>query len=487
MQFAILSVFYILAALILFYSLRTEFRLYILCAASIIYPFLLGQEVGTAIIVISLTVYGAGLLIDYLNNIGQKKVSSILMILTITMIVGIMVLTKYFSRILAFLNAENLFVNSIPEDSFLFSVCIPIGFSFYGFQAISYILDVYNGKKQAERNILLFHIYMAWFPKFISGPIERSDEFIHQLRSIDKVRIFDAHRIKKSASYIFIGCFYKMVVADRIAPLIKQVFLSPGNYSRAILIIVAILFTIQIYCDFAGYSMFAIGVSELFGIRLTENFNAPYLSHNINEFWERWHISLSRWLKQYIYIPLGGNRKGIERKYLNIMIVFLISGIWHGAGWGFIIWGLLHGTYSVIDNLILRSNYTRIREGFIGRFITFTSVSFAWIFFYNGSVSSAINYIKTLLITPGELGIINQLVLIKNDTDTMVDLVVLLAVIIIILVFDMVIYKKTLLKMIENMSLGSWCLMIWILILLVAVFGVYGPDIEGNQMIYMQF
>ena len=486
MQFAIVSIFYVLAVLILFYTLRTEFRPYILCAASVVYPFLLGQKAGLAIIAVSLTVYAGGLLIGYLNTIGQKKFSGILVIVSITMIVAIMALTKYFGNILVILTGD-FFMISVPENSFLFSISIPIGFSFYVFQAISYILDIYNGEIRAEKNIVSFHIYMAWFPKFISGPIERADEFIQQLRSIGRTRLFDAHKIKISASYILIGCFYKMVVADRIAPLIKQVFLFPENYSRSILIITAVLFTVQIYCDFAGYSMFAIGVSELFGIKLTENFNAPYLSQNISEFWDRWHISLSRWLKKYIYIPLGGNRKGIKRKYLNIMIVFLISGIWHGAGLGFIIWGLLHGIYLVIDNMILHSSHIRIREGFVGRFITFASVSFAWIFFYNGSLSSAVRYIKALLITPGKLGIFNQLTLIRNDITTLVDFAVLLAVILIMVMFDVAIYKKTLRKMIENMPLVYWCLMLWIVMLFVVVLGAYGQDFAGSQMIYMQF
>ena len=469
MQFTFVSIIFVLILFILFYSLRTEFRPYILWIASMIYPFFLGYTAGSALIVISLIVYTGGLLVGYLNTIGRKKISRFLVIATIIMIVGIMILTKYSGK------------------TFLLSICIPIGFSFYGFQAISYILDVYNGEIQAEKNIVLFSIYMAWFPKFISGPIERADEFIHQLHNIYKTRLFNAQKIKKSASYILIGCFYKMVVADRIAPLTEPVFLSPENYSRLILAITAILFTVQIYCDFAGYSMFAIGVSELFGIKLTENFNAPYLSHDINEFWDRWHISLSRWLKKYIYIPLGGNRKGIKRKYLNIMIVFLISGIWHGAGLGFVIWGLLHGIYSVIDNLILSSRYSGIKKGFMGRCITFVSVSFAWIFFYTGSVNNAIQYIKAMLIAPGEFGIVNQLALMKDDIAVFWDIAVLLAAILVMIVFDVAIYKKTLSKMIENMSLVCWCSMLWIVILLVAIFGAYGPGLESSQMIYMNF
>lgn len=485
MQFAIVSIIYVLAVLILFYSLRIEFRPYILCIASIIYPFFLGRRAGYAILAISLTVYIGGLLIEYLRNIGKKRISCIFMIAIIIMIVGIIILTKYLRNILVLLSVENFYIISVPENSFLFSICIPIGFSFYGFQAISYIVDVYNGEMHAEKNIVSFHVYMAWFSKFISGPIERADKFLQQFQNIYKTKLFDADKIKKSVSYILIGCFYKMVVADRIANFIGDVFLSPEIYSRPILIISSILFTIQIYCDFAGYSMVAVGVSELFGISLTENFNAPYFSHNISEFWDRWHISLTGWLKKYVYIPLGGNRKSIGRKYLNIMIVFLISGIWHGAGAGFIVWGLLHGIYSIIDNLILNSSHRRIREGFIGRCITLISVSFAWIFFYTGSMGNAIRYIAALLIAPGEKGIFNQMASLKIYT--LLDLVVLLVFILIVAVFDKIIYKKTLKKIIEDMSLIQWCLMIWILLFLVLIFGVYGPDLAGRQLIYMQF
>lgn len=485
MQLAVVSVFYVLAVLILFYSLRKELRPYILFAASIIYPFLLGRDTGFAIIAISLTAYAGGLLIGYLNDIGKKRISSIFMSVIIIAISGIIILTKYLGNILTLLNSRDFLTISVPENSFLFSVCIPIGFSFYSFQAISYVIDVYNGEICAEKNIISFHVYMAWFPKFISGPIERANEFVQQFDEIKSVKLLNSDRIKKSVSYILIGCFYKMVVADRIANFIGVVFLSPESYSRAILIISAILFTLQIYCDFAGYSMVAVGISELFGIRLTENFNAPYFSHNISEFWDRWHISLTRWLKKYIYIPLGGNRKGAGRKYLNIMIVFLVSGIWHGAGVGFIVWGLLHGIYSVIDNLILHSAYSRIREGFIGRCITFISVSFAWIFFYTGSAENAARYIRALLIAPGETGVFSQLALIKIIT--VLDIVVLSAVILLMAIFDNIIYKKTIKKIIEDMPLVRWCLMMWIMIFLVAVFGVYGPDFTGRQLIYMQF
>lgn len=481
MQLKVVSIFFVLAVLILFYSLRKEVRPYILFIASIIYPFFLGRKAGIAIIAVSLLVYIGGLLIGYLNTINKKRINSILVVVIITAIVGIIIITKYFKNILLLLNIRNF----IPDNSFLYSICIPVGLSFYGFQAISYVLDIYNGEICAEKNIVLFHIYMAWFPKFICGPIERTEKFVLQLHNINQTRLLNAKKIKKSVSYILIGCFYKMVVADRTAYFIGGVFSSPESYRRSILLISAILFSIQIYCDFAGYSMVAVGVSELFGISLTENFNAPYFSHNISEFWDRWHISLTSWLKKYIYIPLGGNRKGRCRKYINIIIVFLISGIWHGAGIGFIVWGLLHGLYSVIDNLILNNAYKKIRDGFTGRCITFVSVTFAWIFFYTGSVRNAIHYIGALLIAPGKAGIFDQLTLVESDN--IVDFVVLSVAILIIVIFDNKIYKKTLNKLIEDMTLLRWCLIMWIILLLVTIFGVYGPNLTGNQLIYMQF
>lgn len=479
MQFAVVSIIYVFAVLILFYSLRTELRLYILCAASIIYPFFLGQVTGIVVIAVSMIIYVGGLLIGYLNAAGKKRLSRLIVITTIIAIAGSMLSLKYSGYLQTVFHAGGFF------KGFLFAVAIPVGFSFYGFQAISYVLDVYNEEIPAEKNIVLFHVYMAWFPKFISGPIERTDEFVQQFHGIRQTRLLNADRIKKSASYVLLGCFYKMVVADRIAILIGGVFSSPENYSRLILVLASVLFTVQIYCDFAGYSMFAIGVSELFGIKLTENFNAPYLSHNINEFWDRWHISLSRWLKKYIYIPLGGNRKGTGRKYLNIMIVFLVSGIWHGAGAGYIVWGLLHGIYSVIDNLIVRSSCRRIREGFLGRCTTFVFVSFAWIFFCTSSARGAIHYIWVLLMDPGETGIFNQLLLIEKNK--ILDIIILAVAILIMVVFDSFIYKRTLKKLIEDMSLVRWCMIIWIGIFLVAVFGVYGPDLSASRLIYMQF
>ena len=285
-----------------------------------------------------------------------------------------------------------------------------VGISFYALQAISYLTDVYKQKLCAEKNLLRYALYMAFFPKFISGPIERAEEFLPQITK--NASIPDYQTCKHASYWILWGYFEKLVIADSAAMIVNLIFEQYAGQSGLILILGAVLYGIQLYADFDGYSHIAIGIAEFFGFRLTNNFNRPYFARSIAEFWHRWHISLSTWLRDYIYIPLGGNRKGKFRQYVNLLVTFGVSGIWHGIGAKYLIWGMLHGGYQILGKLLkplkekaklaLHINENSIALGICQRIMVFILVDFAWIFFRASSLREAIRYLKhmALNLTP---------------------------------------------------------------------------------------
>ncbi len=227
-------------------------------------------------------------------------------------------------------------------------ILLPVGISFYVFQTISYLADVYTGKIQAEKHFGFYALYVSFFPSLICGPIGRAGDLLPQYR---QPAVFDPEKAAYGIKLMAWGYFKKIVIADTLAVTVDQVYGNLESYTGLILLLVAFMYSIEIYCDFSGYSDIAIGLADLFGIHLRMNFNSPYYAHSIREFWGRWHISLSSWLRDYIYIPLGGSRRGTARRIVNLMITFIISGIWHGANWTFLIWGALHGIYQTAEIL----------------------------------------------------------------------------------------------------------------------------------------
>lgn len=222
-----------------------------------------------------------------------------------------------------------------------FDVLLPVGISFYIFQALGYTIDVYRGGK-VEKNFLRYALFVSFFPQLVAGPIERSENLLRQLR---EEHTFSFERMKDGLLLMLWGYFMKLVIADRIAIFVDAVYGDLDNYGGWYVVIASVLFAFQIYCDFAGYSTIATGAARIMGFQLMENFNCPYLSQSVGEFWRRWHISLSSQFRDYLYIPLGGNRKGLMRKYINLMIVFLTSGLWHGADWTYLVWGGVMGSF----------------------------------------------------------------------------------------------------------------------------------------------
>ena len=282
-------------------------------------------------------------------------------------------------------------------------ILLPIGISFYSFQAISYCVDVYHKKIKPEYHLGHFALYLAFFPKLISGPIERGATLIPQLR---QKYSFSSALFYSGIQLFFWGLFKKVVIADRLGMYVDMVFNQPHDYSGKTVILAAWLFALQIYCDFSAYTDMAIGCGRIFGIKLSKNFNFPYFSKSITEFWQRWHITLTSWFRDYVYIPLGGNRVKNGHFAINILAVFILSGLWHGAAWTFILWGALHGVFYLLEKISapLREKLNTL-PGSTGKiaavlqiFVTFNLLSLAWIFFRAASIEDAFTILNNMFI-----------------------------------------------------------------------------------------
>lgn len=265
---------------------------------------------------------------------------------------------------------------------------IPVGISFFTFQAVGYMLDVYHGRVKAEKNLLDYLLFVSFFPQVMSGPISKADELLPQIKNPHK---FDYEQGKQGLKWLLWGMFIKLVIADRLGLFVDTVYANYIHYNGATCFVASIFYTLQIYCDFAGYSLMAIGIASTLGFNLINNFKRPYLATSITDFWRRWHISLTRWLTQQVYIPLGGSRCSKARTYWNIFVTFLVSGIWHGANWTFIVWGCMHGGVKIVEKALGWQKY----EGHnwavkaIRICATFLLVNFAWVFFRMPDISSA--------------------------------------------------------------------------------------------------
>ncbi len=354
---------------------------------------------GLLLLFSTLVTYLCGLLIDGIRRKEKTKDSKRLVktVLGISIILSLSTLFyfKYVNfalSILGYLTTKLGISFSVPY----FDIVLPVGISFFTFQAIGYAVDVYRGDIYAEKNFFKYALFVSFFPQLVAGPIERSKNLLKQL-SVPKK--FDFELAREGLLLMIWGYFLKMVLADRIAIFVDTVYGDFSTYQGWYIIVATILFGIQIYCDFAGYSIIAMGAAKVLGVQLMENFDAPYLSTSVSEFWRKWHISLTSWFKDYLYIPLGGNRKGKIRKYINILIVFLVSGLWHGASMAFVFWGGLNGLYQVIGSLlmpirkwickVLALNEDSLAHKAVKVFVTFGMVDFAWLFFRAGNMSSA--------------------------------------------------------------------------------------------------
>lgn len=314
--------------------------------------------------------YVAGLLIEGSQGAARR----FWLIASILANCGVLAVFKYF----------NFLTDSFGLPYHL-DILLPIGLSFHTFQSLSYTIEVYRGKQTAERHLGIFALYVMFYPQLVAGPIERPQNLLHQFR---EPHTFDYDRVTDGLKLMAWGLFKKVVVADRLAQVVDRVYDDPTAFTGPALVFATLCFAYQIYCDFSGYSDIALGCAQVMGFTLMENFRRPYYARSIGEFWRRWHISLSTWFKDYLYIPLGGNRTGYARWQRNLLITFMVSGLWHGANWTFVVWGALHGTYLVLGNLTARVRPAA--PAWLQRLVTFLLVCLAWVFFRARTVEDAL-------------------------------------------------------------------------------------------------
>ena len=332
----------------------------------------------------------------------RQAIRRLFLVITLVTCLGILFFYKYFN-FLSDSVVEALKVFGIGADPFNLDLILPVGISFYTFQTLSYVIDVYRGDVKTEPNFFFYALYVVFFPQLVAGPIERPNNLIPQLHERHRP---NWENTRNGLRKMLIGFFKKVVVADLLATYVNAVYNDAANATGLGVVVATVLFAVQIYCDFAGYTDIAIGCAEIMGIHLMQNFDRPYISESIQEFWRRWHISLSTWFKDYIYFPLGGSRCAKWKNLRNIMIVFMVSGLWHGAAWTFVIWGTLHGLYQVIGKLLkpLREkaldamHISRDSKGLhlFRKAFTFVLVCFAWIFFRANSTADALLLVKKL-------------------------------------------------------------------------------------------
>lgn len=347
-------------------------------------------------------------ILDYLTGIKifeskKKDLKLFWMWLSIIINIGFLGVFKYFNFFYDSLeNAMNLI--GIKTNLNSFQIILPVGISFYTFHGISYVIDMYNNKIEPERNLINYGVFVSFFPLLVAGPIERAT---HLLPQIKKERTFSYIKSVDGLKRILWGLFKKMVIADNCADIVNTIFGNFSTYSGSTLFLGGILFSIQIYCDFSGYSDVALGTAQLFGITLLKNFSYPYFSRDIAEFWRRWHISLSSWFKDYLYFPLGGSKGGLWMRVRNTFIIFIISGLWHGANWTFIAWGLLNAFY-ILPSIVFQTNRRNIAIVAEGKVLptaiellqiikTFILATFAWILFRSNNLKDAYHYISKIL------------------------------------------------------------------------------------------
>ena len=345
-------------------------------------------------------ILGFTIIVDYLAGIGIEKANGVrkkqFLLLSIAANIGVLFVFKYYN----FLNENLALLLSLKQNRLplpVLSILLPLGLSFHTFQAMSYTIEVYRGNQKAERHFGIFSLYVLFFPQLVAGPIERPQNLLPQFKSN---HTFDYNAVTSGLRLMAWGLFKKVMIADRLAIMVDTVYANPTNFTGFSVILATVFFAFQIYCDFSGYSDIAIGAARILGFKLMTNFKSPYLAKSISEFWQRWHISLSTWFKDYLYIYLGGNKVSIPRWYLNLFIVFIVSGLWHGANWTFLVWGFIHALYRIVEELISRNSFLKnpisvfSKIPFLTSFICFCLIAFVWVFFRATNLTHAFIIIK---------------------------------------------------------------------------------------------
>jgi len=451
--------FFCLAASYFFYG-YWDWRFLSLILASTLIDFSIGKRIG-----------------KLHQEEGRGKEKKQLLIASIIINLGFLALFKYFNFFLA--SFENLLLSfGLETSTTSLSVILPVGISFYTFQSMSYTIDVYRKQIPAERDFWKFATYISFFPQLVAGPIVRAKEFLPQF---ERSRNFDWARFMSGLSQVLWGFFKKVAIADSLAPFVDQCFEMPEAFSSLHLMIGIFFYSFQIYCDFSGYSDIAIGLARMMGFDFPDNFKTPYFSRSFSEFWTRWHITLSSWLRDYLYIPLGGNRYGSFNTFRNLMITMLLGGLWHGASWVFVFWGFLHGLYLIVQRVIqkpLEQLWEVLRlpnflQATISISVVYLLTCFAWIFFRSPDFETASYYITRIAAFEDmhPSSIINKFMVLKCS--------ILLTFLIFVELTNFRLHYANLLVHKPILRVFAFALLLW----MIAFFGTFG----GNSFIYFQF
>ena len=393
---------------LLYFMLPQRFRVFMLLVASCVFYMAFIPKYILILLFVILVDYPAGLIIE--ASEGRRR--KLMLLISLCANIGILAFFKYYNFLNS--NVAEVFDSlgwryAVPS----LNIILPIGLSFHTFQSMSYTIEVYRGHQAAERSLPHFALYVLFYPQLVAGPIERPQNLLHQFHEYHR---FSFANLVQGAQLMATGLFKKIVIADRAAIVVNAAYANPGAHSGSQLLVATLLFAVQIYADFAGYTEIARGAAKIMGIDMMVNFNSPYLATSISDFWRRWHISLSTWFRDYLYVPLGGNRVSQGRMCFNLAVVFLISGLWHGANWTFVIWGGLHAIYMVIY-VVTGKWRQRINESAQGGWriawtaaswlLTTALVCFAWIFFRANSLSDAMLVIGRIASLVDVAGILN--------------------------------------------------------------------------------
>lgn len=471
---------------ILYFLIPHKFRWILLLISSCIFYM---AFIPLYILILAITI-----IIDYFAGIyiedSKDKTRKLFLIISIISTCLVLFIFKYFNFFNeSFSSVAKFFNLNYPINTL--NIILPIGLSFHTFQSLSYVIEVYRGKQKAERHFGIYSLYVMFYPQLVAGPIERPQNLLHQFR---EKHIFEYERITDGLKLMAWGMFKKVVIADRLSISVNYIYENPTEFNGLALIIATIFFAFQIYCDFSGYSDIAIGSAQVMGFKLMNNFNRPYFSKSISEFWKRWHISLSTWFKDYLYISLGGNKVSKWRWQFNLFFTFLISGLWHGANWTFIIWGALNGFYLVFsiwtkeirEKISIKTGLSKspkIKEG-LEILITFLLICFSWIFFRAKTVSDAW-YISTHLFFEIE-NIFSLDYLIKTISNLGLGKLDFLVAVLSIIFMEFIHLLQNSYS-IRNILKKQHFLIRWFtyyaLIFSIIIFGVFGK----NDFIYFQF
>ena len=498
---------------VIYYILPKKVRYIWLLAASYYFYMQWNPVYVLLLLGTTLVTYAGALAIEKTSKIRTKR---IVLITALTANLLMLAYFKYMNMLMSLAASLAKFFGT-KDISFSFNILLPVGISFFTLQALGYLIDVYRGDIYAEKNVFRYALFVSFFPQLVAGPIERSRGLLKQL-AVPKS--FSFENVRHGFITMLYGYLLKVVIADRIAIFVDAVYDSPEQFGGAFVVVATLLFTLQIYCDFYGYSTIAKGAARILGIKLMDNFDAPYLSGSIKEFWRRWHISLSTWFRDYLYIPLGGSRKGRTRTYINLMIVFAVSGLWHGASLSFVAWGVLHGLYQVVEGLlgVGRSNdklkgsdnlpadiekagnkETSTETAYQGRehkgkeilirvcsvVINFILVAAAWLLFRAGSLSKSVTLIGRLFAGDGES--FNLTTFTGLGVSAEYFIVVAVATLILLIV-DILKYKKIdVAESYLKMNVVLRVVLTVFLLVAIILFGCYGSAYDTQQFIYFQF